>query len=245
MVRITAIMNAFGRPNQFMKQKNAILRQSIRPKEIMVWQNSHKSAAAFKPAWFGGTTRAQSNYNLGVWSRFAYALNARTEFICVFDDDTIPGRNWFQNCIDTLKTHDGLLGTAGVIFKTSQTYKPFDYVGWRRPNAETTQVDIVGHAWFFRREWLSMFWSELPPIDFPLIAGEDMHFSYTLQKLGISTYCPPHSADRSRWGSTHGATLGRQGPAISLSSKGWKGMNDCLKYYVSRGFRLQCQGQCR
>ena len=141
MPRITAIMNAYGRPEQFMAQKNAILRQSIRPKEIMVWQNSHKLSAEFKPAWFGGTTRAQSNYNLGVWPRFAYALNARTEYICIFDDDTIPGRNWFQNCINTLKTHDGLLGTAGVIFKTDQAYKPFNMLAGDDPM--TNRLELI------------------------------------------------------------------------------------------------------
>jgi hypothetical protein len=44
------------------------------------------------------TTSAFCNRNLGVWSRFAYALNAKTKYVCVFDDDTIPGNNWLKNC---------------------------------------------------------------------------------------------------------------------------------------------------
>ena len=59
-------------------------------------------------------TSAFCNKNLGVWARFAYAINADTEYICVFDDDTIPGKKWFENCLETMKTHRGLLGCRGV-----------------------------------------------------------------------------------------------------------------------------------
>ena len=44
-----------------------------------------------------------SNYNYGVWARFAYALNARTDYVCVLDDDTIPGNRWLGNCLNTYR----------------------------------------------------------------------------------------------------------------------------------------------
>ena len=57
-----------------------------------------------------------NTHNYGVWARFAFALNVDTEYICVFDDDTIPGSKWFENCLNTMKTHEGLLGTSGHLY---------------------------------------------------------------------------------------------------------------------------------
>ena len=76
-------------------------------------------------------------------------------------------------------------------------------IGRDNPNSKTEKVDIVGHCWFFKREWLSTFWRELPPNDFSNIAGEDIHFSYTIQKyLGLETFVPPHPPnDFDLWGS--------------------------------------------
>ena len=61
---------------------------------------------------------------MGVWARFAYALNAKTEYIAMFDDDTIPGPLWFENCLNTMKRHEGLLGTIGLVLDTPHSYRP-------------------------------------------------------------------------------------------------------------------------
>jgi len=66
-------------------------------------------------------------------------------------------------------------------------------------------VDYVGHAWFFKREWLSHLWREKPPT---WDNGEDMHFSYTAQKYGgIQTYCPPHPEEIPEM---HGSLMGNE-----------------------------------
>ena len=120
------------------------------------------------------------------------ALNSRNEFICVFDDDTIPGKNWIKNCLQTLEKQNGLLGARGVRF-ASKKYIVGEEFGWSNPSNEIEQVDIVGHSWFFKREWLSYFWREIPNFNELSFVGEDIHFSYVLQKyLGLNTYVPPH-----------------------------------------------------
>jgi hypothetical protein len=49
---------------------------------------------------------------------------------------------------------------------------------------------LVGHAWFFKRDWLQYLWREKP---FMWDNGEDIQFSYLAQKYGnIDTYVPPH-----------------------------------------------------
>ena len=241
---VTAVLNAFGRPSSFPCQFNAIKRSSV-PSELLVWQNFDRATLSqWKKDLFADVIHAGCNHNLGVWARFAFALNARTEYVCVFDDDIIPGARWFENCIETMKRHNGLMGGHGVIFHSEEDYTSRSHFGWRAPNRFAVKVDIVGNAWFFRRDWLGLYWSELPSLDQCWTAGEDFHFSYALQKAGISTFVPQHREGkrfRPLWSCAdpkRGRTLGRSGPAICLNPEQARKVRDGLSLYVSKGFRL-------
>ena len=89
-----------------------------------------------------------------------------------------------------------------------------DRCGWPTQNSESRQVDLVGHAWFFKREWLQYLWREKP---FTWDNGEDIQFSFLAQKYGnIKTFCPPHpSNDLSLHGSIRGNELGIDSKATS------------------------------
>jgi hypothetical protein len=241
MGEITVILNGFKRPQFLKEQVDAIKNQTIKPKEIMLWQNN---SDGFDKDLTDTLITATCNNNLGVWARFAYALNAKTEYICIFDDDTIPGDMWFENCLETMKTYEGLLGTIGLIYDTPHGYRPNTRYGWADiNNSETIMVDIVGHAWFFKREWLSAFWRELPPVGIEVV-GEDMHFSFMIQKyLGLNTYVPPHPKDdKEMWGSTKGWELGTEANALSFVPKNIQLMEVYHADLVSRGFKLICHG---
>ena len=190
-----------------------------------------------------------STYNFGVWARFAVALNSKTEFVCVFDDDTIPGINWLKNCLETIEKKNGLLGTRGVRFASKKEYIVGEEFGWNNPNDEVKQVDIVGHSWFFRRKWLSVFWRELPEIDSSFYVGEDIHFSYTLQKyLKLKTYVPPHPKNnKSLWGSdsTLAMKIGTDVNAISSNNARTNEMDLCLSSYIKKGFQLNYLSQLK
>jgi len=237
-MNITVILNGFKRSQHFKKQLEAIENQTIKPKEILLWQNLGEN---FDKHLTSRTTHSSCNKNLGVWARFAYALNADTEYVCVFDDDTIPGKKWLENCLNTIQEHDGLLGTIGVKFQTTQSYHPSTRVGWANPNNNTEEVDIVGHSWFFRREWLSTFWRELPDVKQTRLVGEDMHFSYTLQKyLNKKTYVPPHPIDdMEMWGSKPdtGWGIGQDSAALSMFPLNISLMSMEYQKYINRGFK--------
>ena len=237
-MNITVVLNGFKRSQHFKKQLEAIENQTIKPKEILLWQNLGEN---FDKHLTSRTTHSSCNKNLGVWARFAYALNADTEYVCVFDDDTIPGKKWLENCLNTIQEHDGLLGTIGVKFQTTQSYHPNTRVGWSNPNSNTEEVDIVGHSWFFRREWLSTFWGELPDVKQTRLVGEDMHFSYTLQKyLNKKTYVPPHPVDdMEMWGSKPdtGWGIGQDSAALSMFPLNISLMSVEYQKYINRGFK--------
>ncbi|TAA39591.1 glycosyltransferase [Corallincola spongiicola] len=237
-VRIAVVLNAFKRTEYLSLQLDAIENQSIKPVEVYLWHNRGQS---INESLKSRVILAECSENLGVWSRFAYALNADVDYICVLDDDTIPGARWFENCVKTMETHDGLLGTRGLQYLSKKRYNPYKEYGWANPNEETVQVDIVGHAWFFRREHLAQFWSELPPKEFSRTSGEDIHFSYMLQKAGINTYVPPHPTNETElWGSLpeYGKNIGTNDAAISLSSGALSKFDKAYRYYISRGFEL-------
>jgi hypothetical protein len=234
---ITAILNGYKRPQFLLEQIESIKNQTIPPTEIMLWQNN---TDGFDTNLTGQLTTASCNKNMGVWARFAFALNAKTEYICIFDDDTIPGNMWFENCLNTMKTHEGLLGTVGLIYETADSYRPNTRYGWTEiNNPKPVRVDIVGHAWFFKREWLSTFWRELPPVDLTTV-GEDMHFSFMLQKyLGLNTYVPPHPENfREMWGSLKGWEMGTEKNGLSLNHGNIRLMDEYHKNLISRGFKL-------
>ena len=237
MGEITAILNGYKRPQFLQEQINSINNQSIKPIEIMLWQNNTEG---FNTELTNSITTASCNKNLGVWARFAFALNAKTEYICIFDDDTIPGSKWFENCLTTMKTHEGLLGTVGLIYDTPNNYRPNTRYGWTEiNNNDPIKVDIVGHAWFFKREWLSTFWRELPPKGIEVV-GEDMHFSYMLQKyLNINTYVPPHPVNnKEMWGSTKGWEMGTERNALSFNESNIHIVDRYHKFLISKGFKL-------
>jgi len=203
----------------------------------MFWQNKDREEK-FDYSLLQSCVVTVSNANFGVWARFAYALNATTEYVCVFDDDTIPGSKWLENCLDTIEKQEGLLGTIGVIFK-DENYINYDRYGWANPNEEIKQVDIVGHSWFFKREWLGAFWREAP-IPESSICGEDMHFSYSIQKhLGLGTFVPPHPKDNPEmWGSNPSLAFqyGVDKNAISVNHHA-SAFGKALKTTIDKGFK--------
>jgi hypothetical protein len=206
---ITVILTGYRRGHTLEEQYQAILGQSLPPKEILLWYN-HPGQEPMNFEVGSKMATAFCNYNFGVWSRFAFALMAKHQYVCIFDDDTIPGRRWLENCYNTMQSHNGLLGTIGMTYpkpfpandRRSSYYMDHVKPGWMNPNEEVVEVDLVGHSWFFKKEWLSDYWREQPDPKYN-ICGEDMHFSYMLQKYrGLGTYVPPHPAgNKELWGS--------------------------------------------
>jgi hypothetical protein len=168
-------------------------------------------------------------------------LEFNTEYVCIFDDDTIPGPRWFENCLETIDRYHGLVGAAGVVFP-SRMRRPCLYFGWRAPGREVRRVDIVGHCWFLRRDWLR--WLALEPRPAGVTtAGEDYHVSVALQKhLGLASYTAPHPEDDlSRWGSTAGCECGDDRNAL-WRREGEEGKRRLVHdFYRAAGWKLLCE----
>jgi len=237
---ITVILNSYRRPYNLKMQVEAIRSQTCPPKQIWLWVNHHEDNEGFDYSELGIDRIIHNDYNWKFYGRFAGALLADTEYVAIFDDDTIPGRKWFENCLDTMSEQEGIMGAAGYIQKgvlASQYYRE----GWPSNNTETKRVDYVGHAWFFKRDWLQYLWREKPPT---WDNGEDMHFSYAVQKFGgLQTYCPPHPlGDPEMHGSLHGYELGVDDKATSnnqaVTHQTFFSQRDmCINYGLENGWK--------
>ena len=211
---ITVILNGYKRKDQLQEQIDALNSGTVKPNEILLWYNYPEDPDLINYEVVSKIPTALNNKNYGVWARFYFALNAQNPFVCVFDDDTLPGSRWLENCLETMKTHEGLLGTVVLLYQSPlppqhrsyyEAYVRFGWIDNGIQNEETVQVDLVGHSWFFKKEWLSHMLRELPDPKYTT-CGEDMHFSYMLQKYAnIPTFVPPHPKnDKSLWGSIKG-----------------------------------------
>jgi GT2 family glycosyltransferase len=240
---ITAILTVYKRPYSLIEQLEAVQGQTVKPDQIIIWKNAADDVILpnIPESLNKNVSVINSSTNYGVWARFAVGLLANTEFICVLDDDTIPQENWFKNCLDTMKVKEGLLGTIGIRFEEGSKYSGPRF-GWDKPNEEIEEVDIVGHAWFFKRAWLSYLWQFVPDYNIFLRCGEDIAFSYMLQRAGIKTYVPPHPKDDiSMYGSRPELAMmyGNDGRAsIALSPGMIERFNQVLKHFIENmGFK--------
>lgn len=235
---ITAIVNVYKRPHTLETQIQAILAQTIKPACIFIWNNGNPiDLSKYKE--YPEIRIFDSSHNFGVWSRFLIGFLAPTKYICIFDDDTIPGNRWFENCIQTMNTREALLGTIGVIFENDQKYTHLKRYGWDGPSTEKTPVDIVGHSWFFKKEWLSYFVRESPQVHERISSGEDIHFAFMLQKYAnIPVYVPPHPHDdQSLWGSIPKTAWDYGCDGNSETGK-FTPLDITFREYIQRGFRI-------
>ncbi len=237
---ITAILTGYNRPRNLPRQVEALKSQSTPPEDIFLWYNQGSKKQVYLP----GLKSAHCTHNFKYHGRFAMALLAQTEYVAIFDDDTIPGRRWFENCLACMRQQEGIYGTAGVVLDPRQAqYVPHWKVGCNGQAGNTIcQVDLVGHAWFFRKEWLRHFWAAEP---LSWDNGEDIQFSFYAQKFGgINTYVPPHPpGDRSLWGSTE-VQLGADEVASYRQKGGMEHLrqrNEMVRQCVRDGWKLALQ----
>jgi len=235
---ITVILNSYKRLDFLQTQINALNAQTILPSEIFIWNNSGKSLDNLYYSKIPVVV-FDSSRNMGVWARFSVAMNSKNKFIAVFDDDTIPGIKWFENCFINIGDEGRLLGTRGLRFLTDKNYSPYESYGWDNPNEELIEVDIIGHSWFFERRLLSAFWGHYNLRYSDDYCGEDIHFSFSIQKLGFKSYVPPHKLDDiESWGSLpeFASTYGTSEAAISNDPLAINKFTKAFKYYIKNGF---------
>lgn len=199
---ISVVLNLYKRPENLEQQIDAINNQTLKAKEIILFQdgteddekivipeNAKKSLKIIK----------SSPVNVGVYGRFKFAQEyASSTFVCIFDDDTIPGKDWLANCFNEFIQQEGLYGTIGIISLGKHCKYPYGRnknwirIGWEGNLSSSIEVDFVGHSWFLKKSWIQYLFEAPQAIQNMKYVGEDMCLSFELQKHGIKTFVPPH-----------------------------------------------------
>lgn len=231
---ISVILNIYKRPENILKQIDRVLNMGVLEKNIHVWYNDNlnfeiknKNIKTYK-----------SNWNTKFWGRFMISLLIRTEYVSIFDDDVLPNNNWFNNCISSINIKEGLYGGSGVVL-LKDSYNPNKKIGWNGLHSKKIEkVDLVGHAWFFKQKWSKYLWYENP---YSWDNGEDIMFSYLLQKYGnINTYVPPHpEEDKSLWCTDYKFAFdnGNDDNASFKKNNHYNLRNDIVKHCIKNGWK--------
>ncbi|MEX2118233.1 MAG: glycosyltransferase [Pirellulales bacterium] len=237
---ITAIVTTYRRPQALPPQLEAVRGQSVRPVATWAWANAPqpKLLAALEAA--GLDRLVTCSDNSFFHGRFALALLAATEYVAIFDDDTVPGANWLANCLRTMEQLEaagtqGILGTAGIRL-AGAGYAERTMHGWQRPCDEPVEVDLVGQGWFLKTEWIRHLFADRPVIG---TNGEDIELSARAWRLGgIRSFCPPHPAgDQSQWGSTRGMELGLDEVAASRRQEHLAERDEIVRVEIAAGWQ--------
>lgn len=203
MPTVGIVQTVYKRPHLFAAQRLALLGQSVRPSQSVVWVNANPGNEELAIDDDMPTGFFAASPNAGVWPRFRAGLDLQTDFVAIFDDDTIPGSRWLEHCLASFEKQKGLIGAAGVIFPGGKR-EPRWYARANRFQVRDAYplipCDIVGHCWFCPTDWLRYFAGEARTSQFDT-CGEDYHLAWAVQKyVGVGCYVPEVPEDRAFWG---------------------------------------------
>lgn len=215
---VTVILTCFGRTQLLRTQLDALRRGPKIPEMVvvlLVGDGPHPAdVLSDGRPWVQDGPLPQNTYKVGAspWTRFQVALDVATEYVCILDDDCIPGENWLEECVTVHQRGlNAVIAAAG--HRMSEDGSVYGYRGpWHGQDEKVAVSDVSGdtdHAalvdagalgWFLRTDWMPTVAQVGPAGHSPY--GWQLHVSAALQlEEGIPTVVLPYStADMSAWG---------------------------------------------
>lgn len=235
-VDISSVIFTYKRPEYLEEQVKAIRSQSVDTSEVIIGHLVNERTKDFDFSL--GDKVIKFDYDPGFYAKFIVATAAQGRFVGIFDDDTIPGNKWYENCLNCYAKQKGIYGTFGMRLNgPSYNHHGNPRVGgWYSQSDYVVPVDSVGHCWFLPYHFLQYLFIEHPPF---YNNAEDLFFSYVVQKYGKKgCFTPPHpKGDKSLWGSIKGE-YGLDNKAISIRSieEHRKLRDEMVKILIDRGW---------
>lgn len=189
---LTVLLTVFKRKTLGLQLK-ALSAQSIAPKQVVVYHDENHRKIPKRSLLRRGISVTENSFNTKFIGRFAYLINAPTEWVAVIDDDIIPGAFCLENYLAQAEQTGGIIGGMGRIARSNPLKdgltQPPD-VGIR---PDPVLVDFVGHMWLFRKQQLfDMF--AYPPVTYA--TGEDMHLCFSSKlRSGVPSFAGGQRSD--------------------------------------------------
>lgn len=247
---ILTILNVYKRPETLRMQIEALDAQTVPSDEYWIWYNASDKPKIDIPLNHPKVKLIDSSSNLKFHGRFAMALLSRYEYVSIMDDDMLPQKKWYENCMNSMKRKEGVYTSYGVILGGTN-YTHNKKIGWGQEYPDRSarcgydpqkiqRCDLAGQNWFFKADWAKYMWYENP---YSWDNGEDIHFAYMCQKYGnVNFYVAPHpTTDLELWGTTRQFSMkwGTDSNATYLTFSDHKKIrNEMCEKYIKDGWKL-------
>lgn len=206
---VTVYLNCFERPEFFRRQLQALRAQSVQPAHVVTLVNPGSVNQDERALSGAQVMMVRTNVNLGPWFRFTMALEAPTKYVCILDDDTLPGPRWLEAAIQRLEAEESALEHSGdvgglCVAATGQVYRSdsaADHysVGPHSPREEELAVDVGGQGWVLRKDML-LAAAALPRQGNGRL-GWALHLAAALQLRDVLTIVLPYDPhNKEAWG---------------------------------------------
>lgn len=192
-----AVITMYKRQDYLAEQLFAIKNQSIPPKQIVVIQNeNHMEIDKFLLEKYEVKLIRSSINSLYFRWIVGYLLDAN--YICVFDDDVIPGSRWIESCIYSCEKYNALIGPSGrraAPFNEDRAWKSIENL-----SKDTYELcDWVCNSYFFKKDWIKYI-TQYPRYENTQKTFDDIQLATSLKMCGgVNTIVPPQSDKKSEW----------------------------------------------
>ena len=230
MSDITVILTVYKR-NNLEQQLQRLYNQTVDISNIYVYQNeSHVNIESLKEQYDFKHIHCK-DVNFKFHGRFTLPLLFDTKYTAIFDDDTMPNKDWLSHCKKLCDKNNCIVG-ANCRRKSGYVAGLCD----GKFNEEPIEADLVGHAWFFKTEWIHYMWREAAPT---FDNGEDLHFCAACKIYGgIRSYLAPQKKDDPDcWGDVDTA-LGHDEHAAWRRKDHNSQRVDLYDYWVEKGLEV-------
>jgi hypothetical protein len=244
--KVTVILNVYKRPQYLKEQIEAFKNQTV-PCDIWIDYTVPEGEQMYDLSSIAPNAKitTRTNQNLFHIGRFFYGLNVQSKYVFICDDDIIPGKNYLQYCINIIENEGNCILTGyGLKFdRNIPRYHAIEKYGWHSLTEggfnESKEVDMAGHSWFMKRSSLSYITREIP---YSFENGEDLFFSYVIQKYGnIPIKVPPHKPNEpENWSCdpNKGMKMGNDNNATWRQSNHTPIRDSSVKHYLDNGWKL-------
>lgn len=232
---ISTILTQYKRPHLHELQVESIKSQSIPCSEIFCWVNSCDHSFVRVE----GVSYICCDNNWKFHGRFALALLCQNPIVAVFDDDIVPGKHWFKNCMEHVDR--GILGSSGVALPSSGYTPNAKYGHLGIHNERLVEVDLVGHSWFMKKEFVRYMFSEEP---YSWNNAEDIQLAAIAKSKGkVGSFVPPHPVGQEElWGCLPQYNgLGNDWVATSVRSNHYELRSQAVEFYKEKGWEVLCR----
>lgn len=233
----TAIIGVYNGVQDYKMLMDGLLAQTIKPQKIIVWVNRHndkkfdRNELEYK---YKNVLVLESNENLGCYARFTACHLATTPYVMIFDDDTIPGPRWAEQCASVFQQYpNAVLGSRGIRL-ISNTYTPSQALDTSNgPINGLVPCDIIGHCFIIPKNHVNYMFAQPVP---DWTNGEDIQLCAQASIAGHPVFVVPQPTKETF--ASQKRELGNTSDRLSGGNPNhYKVRSELVRYWTAKGWK--------